>query len=329
MRAPLLSLILASIAACGEKNSPEPFDTQGCMTMSEGTESCPAAEDVDPGDLRTQGCYEDEVTEVTGAGTLDVSVVYDTGGIDSAEEPETRTTCCYPVLAVNVDGGCTIDGRPYTERDGLTVAELAAEAPSDPIAAAWLRAALMEHASVASFARLSLELMAVGAPLSLLARVQAAAADEVEHARLCFEEVERRTGRAWAPGAFPFQEALRPRVNLAAIAADTVREGCLGETLGAWLASQVARGLEPGPERALLERLAEDEARHAALSWGIVAWLIQAGGAPVRAAVVRALGEPLEIGGVVPLLAGELAEPLLQQGLRAVIQPAAEALLAA
>ena len=51
---------------------------------------------------------------------------------------------------------------------------------------AWLADALLEHASIASFSRFTLELMALGAPPSLVAASLAAGDDEIRHARACF-----------------------------------------------------------------------------------------------------------------------------------------------
>ena len=53
----------------------------------------------------------------------------------------------------------------------------------------WLAAALAEHASVASFSKFALELLAVGAPASLLQRAHQAALDEIRHAQLSFDVV--------------------------------------------------------------------------------------------------------------------------------------------
>lgn len=68
------------------------------------------------------------------------------------------------------------------------------------LASRWLDSALLEHASIASFARFSLHLLAVGAPPELLERTQRAALDEIEHARLAFAIVARgRGGRSRSP----------------------------------------------------------------------------------------------------------------------------------
>jgi hypothetical protein len=44
----------------------------------------------------------------------------------------------------------------------------------------------MEHASVAAFARFTLDLLALGAPADLVQSAQQALGDEIAHAELCF-----------------------------------------------------------------------------------------------------------------------------------------------
>ena len=53
---------------------------------------------------------------------------------------------------------------------------------------------LAEHASIASFARFTLQLLALGAPSGLVSRSIAAMADEVRHARFGFGLVEALSG---------------------------------------------------------------------------------------------------------------------------------------
>ena len=50
----------------------------------------------------------------------------------------------------------------------------------------WLAAARAEHASVPAFHHLGSQLAAAGAPVTLVNRCEAAAADEIRHARRCF-----------------------------------------------------------------------------------------------------------------------------------------------
>ncbi len=54
------------------------------------------------------------------------------------------------------------------------------------LAERWTREASFEHASIASFARATLDLLALGAPAARVAGAQRAGLDEVEHARIAF-----------------------------------------------------------------------------------------------------------------------------------------------
>ena len=178
---------------------------------------------------------------------------------------------------------CPAGGRPL---DGGVVAATVwsgrvgrAAAPSPWLDAAhWARRGAAEHASVASFAKYALQLAAAGAPLELLADVSAAQADEVGHAADAYALASALAGAAAAPGplvAAPLDGGREPRVD---VVLDTWRAGCLAETTAADLAGRdvadAAKVDHPlGPRiAAALRRVAEDEARHAALAWKVLAW---------------------------------------------------------
>ena len=73
--------------------------------------------------------------------------------------------------------------------------------------------------------------------------------------------------------------------SLARLAADTFIEGCVGETLAALaLRTAASRCEEPAIQR-LLDAIAQDEERHAALAWQTVRWARDCGGADVVAAL--------------------------------------------
>jgi hypothetical protein len=201
--------------------------------------------------------------------------------------------------------GCVI-GRPLVV-DGVPVVADAAGDPAwgGPVAATeadlsdaqraalaehWTRAMREEHASVAAFARLSLQLMALGAPPELLRRTHAAALDEVDHARRCAALAARFAGEPRSPGALPAACAPVEAVDLAALAVATLREGCVGEAVFAAAAAR-ARDLATDPDvREALTVIARDEAEHAALAWDLVAWCVEAGGSAVREALAAAAG---------------------------------------
>ncbi len=200
------------------------------------------------------------------------------------------TMCCYHWFEY-----CS--GRPHLAEDGPVFAPVepggawgspTADDPLSPVASAavrerlaqqWRHDAQAEHASVAAFARATLELMAVGAPAELLAGALQAGLDEVDHARRCFALAGRYGGTPVQPGALA---ALPPREpSLAQLAADTFAEGCVGETIAALVAHRAARSCDDVTVRESLEQIADDEAQHAALAWSTIAWAVRQGGDPV------------------------------------------------
>ncbi len=240
----------------------------------------------DPGDPELCGCS---------VATLDVLC----GPFPSAAGP-----CCY-VASYGIDTICegrafTVGGRPRVaapaERDDWLTGssrcgvELDASVRRE-LADAWTRAGSHEHASIASFARVALELLSIGAPRELVDLALRAAADESAHASLSFGIAASLSGRPVGPGPLSADGA-GARVGAAAIVRATVREGCLGETVSAVLALAARDGAEDPSVRAALERIAEDELRHAELAWRTVAWAVGAGLPGAAEAAAAAFEEP-------------------------------------
>jgi hypothetical protein len=201
---------------------------------------------------------------------------------------------------------------------------------------AWLDDACMEHASIASFARFSLQLIALGAPPDLIAEAHRAGLDEIEHARHCFAIASRLLGRPVGPGPLPMAD-VTIETSLAHVAAETVREGCVGETLASLYARE-QRDVARDPEiRDALEVIAEDEARHAELAWRFVRWALANGGPEVREAVTRAFEEALSTLPIPPGLDApelgrlplELVVAVASNARNEVLVPCVRALLAA
>jgi hypothetical protein len=139
------------------------------------------------------------------------------------------------------------------------------------IAAEWREDARMEHASIASFARFTLDLLAFGAPAELIELTQRAALDEIEHTRLCFTLATRYDGREVGPAALPM-EGVHTAASLWDAATSAFDEGCVGETLAAAFAHAARAGARDPEVVRVLERIADQEARHAELAWRFVAW---------------------------------------------------------
>jgi len=162
--------------------------------------------------------------------------------------------------------------------------------------------AALEHASVASFAQVSLQLLALGAPPELLRGAHQAALDEIEHAQAMYRLASAYRGKPCGPGpldvrADPPSAAVSDRTTaLTAFARATLEDACIAETAGAVIARRCAEVAQSPALRRLLERIADDEARHAELAWQMLAWAVYEGGAPV----VSELRQRLEV------LGGEL-----------------------
>jgi hypothetical protein len=182
-------------------------------------------------------------------------------------------------------------------------------------AADWAQVAQLEHASVASFARFTLQLLAVGAPPQLVEASLRAGLDEVAHARATFRLASRYAGAPVGPGPLPLHGNVLGDLSLAAIAAATVTEGCVNETIGALEAAEAAAGCEDAEVRDVLNRIAEEEARHGELAWAFVRWALGVGGDDVRRAVGSAF-ESAEAALQVPAPAADPdAVELRRQGL--------------
>ncbi|HQY62922.1 MAG: hypothetical protein IPF92_10665 [Myxococcales bacterium] len=210
--------------------------------------------------------------------------------------------CCYDAHARCIHPG---EGRPYRPSGGeAVVAELSREpsawssdeptrapAPDEARAEEWWRAGLLEHASIASFAKLSLDLLAHGAPPDLLRRTHEAARDEIAHAELCFTIAERLSGLRRGPG--PLVSGPLVSLDLRALARETFVDGCIGETLAALAARERSAAAHDHEERRALLTIAEDEERHAALAWAIVAWAAERDPACLDALSDASCGDPV------------------------------------
>ncbi len=136
----------------------------------------------------------------------------------------------------------------------------------------WLKLAGDEHASVAAFSRLSLELLAAGAPPELVAATHRAALEEVEHAQLCFRVASLMTGRPCTAAPLPAAIAPLPPTDLARLAHESLTDGWLNEGAAARGIERLAAKTRTPWLREALERVAREEHRHAELGARIAQW---------------------------------------------------------
>ena len=251
-----------------------------------------------------------------------------------------------------VCGGCY--GRPYVANDLVRVAPVIATrgwvadepgprlddlstAQREALSEFWADAGQSEHSSVAGFHRFTLDLLAHGAPASLVARAQQAAVEELEHARSCFALASAYAGRSLGPGPMPLGRSAPVAATLEELALWTAREGCIGETLAAWLAEEICTHATDPVVRRVMAKIAEEETRHAELAWATIRWARDAGGATVHAALVEAFASPrIEAPrhGLVPhvdhgLMPSSAIEAAIELAYTEVVRPCARDLLAA
>lgn len=209
-------------------------------------------------------------------------------------------TCCW-----KVKGGCAV-GRPFVVAGEVRLASLERgggwlapgldgprtvdERDRVALAAVWAQDGLTEHASVASFAQLVLELLALGAPADLVRGAQEAMADEVRHAEQAFALASRYAGHEVAPGPLDTRGAASVS-SLAHFAARAAAEGCIAETIASLQLRAAADAAEEPAIADVLRATADDEEAHALLAYRIVAWAIARGGPDVRASVASVFAD--------------------------------------
>jgi hypothetical protein len=176
----------------------------------------------------------------------------------------------------------------------------------------WTNMGQMEHASIAAFARFSLQLLSLGAPPDLVEACTQALADETAHALLCFDLASAYAGRAIGPGPLHVSGSLLGS-SLADIVDLVIAEGCFGETSAALEALEAAETATDPVVAKAYAQIAQDEQRHAELAFRFVRWALQRGDAAVRERIARALVTPPTsdagtIGVTLPCLAALLGE---------------------
>lgn len=138
----------------------------------------------------------------------------------------------------------------------------------------WTRMGQMEHASIAAFARFSLQLLALGAPPELVEGCTAALADETAHAKLCFALASCYAGHDIGPGPLDISNSLTTP-TLAGVVDLVLAEGCFGETSAALEALELADAATDPVIVEAYSRIARDEQRHAELAFRFVCWALE------------------------------------------------------
>jgi hypothetical protein len=256
-----------------------------CVPLQDG--ECP-----DP----DSDCFFETMESRFSTWNCDVCVAPYFVGVLAGPDPAVTDACCFTVEIATPE---CVDGRPLVFGGSARVPEVRARADwsvaIDPGALvgvahreaegrAWLAAARMEHASVAAFARVILQLCALGAPAELVEATQLALADEIRHARVCFAVASVLLDAPLGPGPIALDGADEKLDDVESVVLDLLAGGCLGETAAAARA-RIASTCAAAPLLStILQRIADDESGHAALAFRTLHWLASS---PMYAATTR------------------------------------------
>jgi hypothetical protein len=181
-------------------------------------------------------------------------------------------------------------------RDGWT-SRPTAETQLPPAAVqAWLANARTEVASVAAFNHLGNQLLAVGAPSSLIRGALRASLEEIDHAELCFAIA----GHPAARGVVSFPEAESSpdrKTTFVSLAVDCIVEACYLERASALVAARLAAlPIQDTRIREVLRTIARDEASHAEHGFDVLQFALASdpkAAVAARKALVIALENPV------------------------------------
>lgn len=181
------------------------------------------------------------------------------------------------------DPNCAIGRRPPgLETDGAVSCD-------EAVGRFFAEAAHLEAASVPAFERLFEELRGLGAPTALCEGALLAAVEEIDHTRRTALLAQRFGAQPRVPGVEA--RPLRTRFELAL---DNAVEGCVRESFGALVAHHQAAHASDAQVREAMVAIAEDEMRHAELSWATHEWLWSGLDDAERAAVRAAQRDAVE-----------------------------------
>jgi len=176
---------------------------------------------------------------------------------------KSRTT-----ISIEIDN--ELDSTPWTPSEVRNASTN--DSVGKEIGRRWLEQAEGEHASVASFARHTLQLMSIAAPSKILVSSQKAAVDEVNHSKICYGLASSILGYNYEAGPLDIEHSLE-KLDLKEVVNSLIKEGCIEETISsveARLGSYTSK--EPVFQTALTQ-IASEETNHAQLAWDTINWI--------------------------------------------------------
>ena len=143
----------------------------------------------------------------------------------------------------------------------------------------WENVTQLEHSSIASFSRFSLQMMAMGAPADILLAIQKATSDEIRHTQRAADILSGLIGSKVTLGAFPIK-GLSIESSREALISNLIKEACFAETLGVAELTAALKWCDHPEISAHLSEVLEEETEHAHLAWKALKWLVES--APIQ-----------------------------------------------
>ena len=290
-------LVAMGLVGCHSGASPDPSSSATTTTIpsstatTQATASVAATDTAPPAPSGDAGALPPHFPPHGGGGGVTIVTLPD-GGTEVQHHPPFLGRPLKVEGEARVAAASTLDdwtGGSIPELASLSASERAA------LAAKWSKDAASEHASIAAFSRLSLQLLALGAPPELVEAAHLAAIDETRHARDAYALASAFAGEAIGPAPLDVTGTLAhvADVTLARLAVETFEDGCINETYASVDAREKHAFYTDGAVHEVLGIVAEDEERHAELAWKIVAWAVRTGGENVKQALAEAVARAI------------------------------------
>jgi hypothetical protein len=161
----------------------------------------------------------------------------------------------------------SISYSPYPMAVGCGVVTVEPASTPTSIGSHYAALAELEGASVYAFARLARDLRRHDASSRLVHAAVRAVGDEARHTRMA-----SMLAYAWGATPRPPRSHSHTDRDLFALCLDNAVDGCVHETFGASIAAHQARTAKDPFIRSIMESIARDERRHAALAEAIDRW---------------------------------------------------------
>lgn len=164
------------------------------------------------------------------------------------------------------------------------------------LADTWRRRSQAEYLAISTFAVLSMDLCAAGAPADVISLTHRSAIDEVRHAELCARLASIYSGKQELPppglSDLP-DDPTRPKRDQAV--ANALLVSCVAETVATVVLATVREDVQDPVVAAVLDQLYADEVVHARLGWAYLAHNVREGGDRFREVAAQMI--PIAVAG--------------------------------